>query len=240
MRKQMICDNYREVFTKEFFMGPNSMRLLEEMLNHCPLKAGSRVMDLGCGRGLTTLYLAKETGVQVYATDLWIDATVNAETFEQWGIGESVIPIHADVHDLPFARNYFDAIVSVDSYEYFGKKEGFFEEKIMPYLKKDGVAVIALPGLAKELNAEQRKVFLEWVNGDEDELDDFHTRQWWNKLLEKGSGYEILESFEMECGDIAWQEWFESGHEFGIRDKSFFERGMDEALSFIGLVIRRK
>ncbi len=63
---------------------------------------------------------------------------------------------------------------------------------------------------------------MNWINGDEDELDDFHTGHWWNKLLKKGSGYEIVESFEPECCDIALQEWFESEHEFGIRDKSFF------------------
>ena len=27
---------------------------------------------------------------------------------------------------------------------------------------------------------------------------------------------------EAECYDIAWKEWFESGHEFGLRDRSQF------------------
>ena len=33
-----------------------------------------KILDLGCGKGLTSIFLAKEFGVQVYATDLWITA----------------------------------------------------------------------------------------------------------------------------------------------------------------------
>ena len=35
-------ENYREFFTKEYLMGPNSLRLLDEMLRKYPLKEGSR------------------------------------------------------------------------------------------------------------------------------------------------------------------------------------------------------
>ena len=37
-----------------------------------PLRSGLRVLDLGCGRAMISIYLAKELGVQVWATDLWI------------------------------------------------------------------------------------------------------------------------------------------------------------------------
>ena len=44
-------ENYKEFFTKDYLMGPNSLRLLDEVLQKYPLKPGSRVMDLGCGAG---------------------------------------------------------------------------------------------------------------------------------------------------------------------------------------------
>lgn len=33
---------------------------------------------------------------------------------------DRVIPIHADANELPYADEYFDAIVSIDAYHYFG------------------------------------------------------------------------------------------------------------------------
>ena len=40
------ADKYKELFSKEYLMGPNSMRLLEEMLKKYPLERGIRVLDL--------------------------------------------------------------------------------------------------------------------------------------------------------------------------------------------------
>lgn len=63
-------DKYKDLFTDQFLMGPNSVRLLDEMLEKSQIPEGQRVLDLGCGKGLTSLFLAKETKAQVYATDL--------------------------------------------------------------------------------------------------------------------------------------------------------------------------
>ena len=48
-------------------MGPNSIKILEEMSESLSLKPGMRVLDLGCNKGLTSIFLAKEFGVQVVA-----------------------------------------------------------------------------------------------------------------------------------------------------------------------------
>ena len=75
----MNIENYKEYMTAEMLMGPNSARILEELLKRYPLQLSgeNRVLDLGCGKGLTSLILAKETGAKVWANDLW----VNAEEF---------------------------------------------------------------------------------------------------------------------------------------------------------------
>ena len=39
-------EKYDKDFLKENMMGPNSMMILEELLNEVPLKAGMRVLDL--------------------------------------------------------------------------------------------------------------------------------------------------------------------------------------------------
>ena len=233
------CENYRNFFTKEYLMGPNSLRLLDEMLKKYPLKEGARVMDLGCGMGITSLFLAKEAGVNVFATDLWISATQNAESFKKWGVDDRIIPIHADANDLPYAHEYFDAIVSIDAFHYFGAGKGVFEEKVLPFLKKDGVLVVAMPGLKEELTEEQTDIMLEWFEGNRDDLDTFHSRKWWVDLFSNNDDYEVVMDFDLDCFDEAWNDWFECGHEYGIKDKGYFDKGLGKYLSFVGIVIRR-
>ncbi|MBD5102792.1 MAG: methyltransferase [Subdoligranulum sp.] len=56
-------------------IGPNGVRLLNEMLETYPIPPHSKVMDLGCGKGLTSLFLAQESKANVFAADLWVSAT---------------------------------------------------------------------------------------------------------------------------------------------------------------------
>ena len=54
-------ERYRPYFTKDYLMGPNSFRLLDELIRRRP--AGvcfDRTLDLGCGYALTSLFIANE------------------------------------------------------------------------------------------------------------------------------------------------------------------------------------
>ena len=74
---------YDKDFIRSNMMGPNSMMILEELVDDVPLKSGMRILDLGCGNGLTSIFLAKEYGVQVFALDLWVSATDNIRDFRR-------------------------------------------------------------------------------------------------------------------------------------------------------------
>lgn len=137
-------DKYKELFTKEYLMGPNSVVLLEEMLEKYPLEQGIRVLDLGCGKGLTSLFLAKEANVNVFATDLWISATENHLHFKEWQVSDKVIPIHADANDLPFADEYFDAAWRgwfASKHEYALHDEKYFAKGVGQYLSTVGLVI---------------------------------------------------------------------------------------------------
>ena len=238
--KNTRCEKYREFFNEEYLMGPNSLQLLDEMLTKYPLKEGGRVLDLGAGRGITSMFMAKEANVDVFAAELWISPTENAKAFEKWGVADRVIPMKVDANEMPFAEDYFDAIVSIDAFHYFANKKNYFQDKILPYIKKGGVAIIAMPSLKKEIEGPIPELLLEWFEGDEGEMNLFHTREEWLEILGDNKGYEVVMDFDMECFDEAWNDWFESGHKYGIKDKEFFDRGLRDYLSFVGLVIRRK
>ena len=57
-------------------MEPNPIKLEEELLLHCKITQNSTVCDLGSGQGLTSIFLVKEYGFTVYATDLWSNPEV--------------------------------------------------------------------------------------------------------------------------------------------------------------------
>ena len=44
------------------------------------------ILDLGCGKGLTSLILAKETNDLIFANDLWIDKKDNEARFKSWNL----------------------------------------------------------------------------------------------------------------------------------------------------------
>ena len=100
-------------------MGPNALWLMEWLTEGLAIEPGMRVLDLGCGTAMTSIFLAREFGACVWATDLWIPASANHERIVAAGVEDLVVPIHADAHALPFADGFFDAIVSVDVYQIF-------------------------------------------------------------------------------------------------------------------------
>lgn len=233
-------EKYRQYFTKDYLMGPNSFRLLDELIRRKPSDARfHRTLDLGCGFALTSIFLAHETDADtVYAYDLWIPATENYLRIRENHLEDRVIPIHGDAMDMPFAHEYFDAIVSVDAYHYFGCREGVFAEKILPFVKSGGYVMIAVPGLKEQPEGDLKQLFETWAEGDDAQL--FKTVAWWEELLknECGRTCEITVK-EAECFDIAWQEWFDTGHEYGIRDREFLQKGLDRLLNFVLIYVRK-
>src|SRR5262245_31648412 len=100
--------------------GANPLWLTEWLSEALELRPDMRVLDLGCGRALSSIFLRREFGVQVWATDLWFSAAENLQRVRDAGVEDSVFPIHADARSLPFAEGFFDAIVSIDSFVYYG------------------------------------------------------------------------------------------------------------------------
>jgi len=116
---------------------------LSESLN---LQPGMRVLDLGCGRAMSSVFLHREFGVQVWATDLWFNASENLQRIRDAGIEDGVFPIHADARSLPFAADFFDAVVSIDSFFYYGTDE-LYLNYLARFVKPGGRVGIAGAGL---------------------------------------------------------------------------------------------
>jgi cyclopropane fatty-acyl-phospholipid synthase-like methyltransferase len=233
---------YDRQFLQDNMMGPNSMKMLEELVQMPwmpELKPEMRVLDLGCGKGLTSIFLAREYGLLVFATDLWISATENFARFKEAGLDKSVIPIHADAADLPFADEYFDVIVSIDAYHYFGRDEGFLDEKIAPLLKSNGTMAIAVPGLRKEIRGNNipAEMLLSW---DAEDIKTFQSPEWWRSLLSKSEQMEILAAGELNCYPDCWKDWLECENEYAISDRKAMSSGVGAYMNLVYVIAKKR
>jgi cyclopropane fatty-acyl-phospholipid synthase-like methyltransferase len=112
----------------------------------------SRVLDLGCGTALTSIFLAREFGARVWAADLWIDPNRNWERIREASVAELVTPMRMEAHALPFLEGYFGAIVSVDAYHYFGTDDLYLAWGLSPFLTSGGRIGVVVPGIREEVD----------------------------------------------------------------------------------------
>jgi cyclopropane fatty-acyl-phospholipid synthase-like methyltransferase len=109
-------EKYTPAWVQGGGMGSHPLWMAEWLSERLNLQSGMRVLDLGCGRARSSIFLAQEFGVQVWATDLWVPASENWRDIQAARLDQQVFPIHADARSLPFAAEFFDAIVALDCY----------------------------------------------------------------------------------------------------------------------------
>ena len=147
----ILSKKYDTPELQALIMGPNPVKLEEELLRGSRIPAGAVVCDLGSGTGLTSVVMAKEYGFTVYAADLWSDPDENRRFFRRMGLSDGqVIPVKADATAMPFEREFFDAVVSTDSYNYFGRDPEYLDAKLAPFVKSGGYIYIALTGMKND------------------------------------------------------------------------------------------
>lgn len=220
-------------------MGPNPVKLEEELLIDHKIPAGAVVCDLGSGSGLTSVFLAKEYGFTVYAADLWSDPEENRAFFDKMGIERSrIIPVKADATALPFEKEFFDAVVTTDSYNYFGRDESYLDEKLLPFVKRGGYIYIAIPGMKKDCHQSlPKELLLSWTP---EQLEYMRDVDYWRKTVGKSKDSEIIEVSEMESNEEVWADWLKQDNEYAIGDRKSMEAGGGKYLNFIKIVLRKK
>ena len=226
-------------------MGPNALWLAEWLLNALPLQPGMRVLDLGCGRALTSIFMAREFGVQVWAADLWISPDHNRERAEAAGAGDLVFPLRAEAHALPFSDAFFDVVVSVDAYHYFGT-DVLYLGYLSRFLRADGFAGIVVPGLMQPVNDVPEHLSRPLANGKifwEDECWSFKTPDWWRKHWRRNS---TMTDIRIDTLQDGWRHWrdFEkileaTGKSVFPSDAEALERDQGRYLGFVRAVARR-
>ncbi len=182
----------------------NALWLTEWLCETLDLQPGMRVLDLGCGRAMSSIFLRREFGVEVWATDLWFSPSENLLRIRDAGVADGVFPIHADARSLPFAADFFDAILAVDSYMYFGTDD-LFLHTLGRFVKPGGQIGIAMSGLTNDLGQEIPSHLSAWWR--QDQLWSLHTADWWRWHLGRAGVLDVAVADTLEAG---WQFWLES------------------------------
>lgn len=183
--------------------GANSLWLTEWLVGAMPLRAGMRVLDLGCGRGASSIFLHREFGVQVWATDLWFSAAERLERIRDAGVEDGVFPIHADARSLPFATGFFDAIVSIDSFVYYGTDD-LYLNYLARFVKPGGPIGIAGSGLTHEVGDPVPEHLRAWW---EPSMCCLHSAQWWRWHWQRSGVLDLQLADAMLDGWQVWLDW---------------------------------
>lgn len=199
------------------FFGGGGMYLAIHMLRTLRLKPGQVVLDLGCGKGETSIFMAKHYGVQVKALDLWTSAEFLAQKFAARGVSNQVSAIQMDaIQPLPYAEKEFDAIFCMNSFNFYGTTPGFLS-RLLKHLKPGGQFCLGSEVLSAEFTPEQlaNPPFVyafklpppnEQVDVFTDDFSKQHTPGWWRNFFQDFGLLEVETCHELEDADAIYKE----------------------------------
>lgn len=209
------------------FFGGGGLYLAVRMLRTMRLQPEYNVLDLGCGKGATSIFMEKHFGVRVAALDLWTSANFLEEKFRAKGIHDRITPIQMDVTEsLSFPENYFDAVFCMNSFNFYGGNLNFIMH-LLKHLKPGGQLCVGSEVLSAEFTEEQIdhpplahsfKLLPpnEHVNVFEDDFKKQYKPAWWHNLFQSSGLLDVESCHELEDADVLYEELVRYEHEHNI------------------------
>lgn len=216
--------------------GANSLWLTEWLTTAMLLRPGMRVLDLGCGRACSSIFLHREFGVQVWATDLWTSASENQQRIRDAGAGDGVFPLHADAHSLPFAGEFFDAIVCIDAFPYFGT-DSLYLNYLAHFVKPGGQIGVASAGMVQEIEGHLPEHLRVWWTQD---FWAFHSASWWRRHWERTGIVDVDVADSLPDGWQFWLDWHHAVAPDNATEIKAVETDAGRYLGYVRLVGRRR
>jgi len=217
-------------------MGSHVLWMTEWLSERLDLRPGMRVLDLGCGRAKSSIFLAREFGVEVWATDLWIAAGENWRRIQDAGLEKQVYPLHCDARALPFAPEFFDAITALDCYSYFGNDD-LYLNYLAQFVKPGGPIGIAGAGLVEELTSPAPEHMRdEWTQG----FWCLHSAAWWRRHWERTEIVDIDVADSMADGWKLWAHWQRSAWPHNTGEIAMVEADAGRYLTYVRMIGRRR
>lgn len=199
--KTMSAD---EMYDHGRMMAPGGMLLAEMMAERLEVGRGSRVLDLGCGRGQTSIMLARRFGCDVISLDLWVGAEERRKLVSAAGVAELVCCLQGDItRGLPKDIGSLDAIFAMQSFQSFGARPGMLKY-LHSLLRQGGQIVIGQTCFSQEP--------VEWPSIFKNSKDfhveygRYHSPAWWAELFARDRFFDVSHCRELPEGDVFWED----------------------------------
>ena len=228
--------NYDEQLVREMMLGANALLLTEELTQHMELAPGMTVLDLGCGHGLSSYFLAREYGVTVYAVDPEVYSADINERMRKLGVSNLVTAFCANSYEMPFREGTFDAVVGINSWHNFGPNHSYLREYLLPLLKPRAQVGIAVPGMSQaayDAMDERTRVIM-----DVDVIPTMFPKKRWRELWSDTPEFAVTYCEEMACTQQAWCDWLRASNPMAQDDETL-RNSVDAKMAFVAMVGRR-
>lgn len=216
--------------------GANPLWLAEWLASGMDLRAGMRVLDLGCGRALSSIFLRREFGVVVWAVDLWFSSAENLRRVRDADVADGVYPIRADARSLPFAGEFFDAIVSIDSFPYYGTDD-LYLNYLSHFVKPGGQIAITGAGMMSEVDESVPEQLSSWW---EPTMYCLHSAAWWRSHWEKMGIVNVELADNMPDGWKSWLQWQNVVAPDNLAEARAIESDGGAYMGYVRVVARRR
>lgn len=227
---------YNFAWQAENAFGGNPVWLAEWLTNDLPLRPGMKVLDLGCGRAKSSIFLAREFGVQVIGVDLMIDPAETQQRIRHAGLEGQILPLYCDARQLPFAAESFDAIISLDAYFYFGTDD-LYLNYLANFVRPGGWLGVAGAGLTHEIDGEVPEHLREDWTQDYWSL---HSASWMRRHWEKTGIVDIVQADAMSDGGRVWLEWQRRAHPHNEQEIRSLEIDDGRWITYTRTIARRR
>lgn len=193
-----------EIHDGGHWMAPGGLLLADMLAEALSLEAGEHVLDLGCGRGQSSVFLASQHRVQVTSLDLWISAEERRQRAAHAGVQERITPLQGDIRrGVPVAAGSLDAIFCLQSFHCFGTRP--WVVRYLASLLKPGGRIGIAQGCFREEVAVFPPLFAH-TDGWNAEYDRYHSPGWWRDHLASEESLQVTRAEEVQDGDLLWDE----------------------------------
>lgn len=193
-----------EIYDRGRMMAPGGLLLASIVAEGLALRAGMRVLDLGCGRGQSSAFLASTFHVDVVSIDLWIRAEERRHAAESAGLASRIRCLEGDItRGLPAGLGQFDAVFALQSFHSFGARRGMV--RYLASLLAAGGRVAIGQTCFREEPGELAGVFAD-TGGWRAEYGKYHAPPWWAERFRQSGAFDVERCEELLDGDVMWED----------------------------------